>query len=140
MSDRRAPTRCSVSRSVPAPGSAGTGGCPASHVPPSCAHGEKSLSTFLMQTFSCEQERTTSEHMHKHLCLQSSAHLAVIREMLSILAAVNIVLVCLAVTRELSLRETLRETLIFSDLMVSCCSLVRTVGLILTMRRRQGVA
>ena len=42
----RPPNRCSDSRAAPAPGSAGPGGCPASHASPSCGHEEKSLSTF----------------------------------------------------------------------------------------------
>ena len=42
----RPSTRCSDSRAVPAPGAAITSRCPASHVPPCCAHRGKSLSTF----------------------------------------------------------------------------------------------
>ena len=42
----RPSTRCSNSRAVPAPGSAGPEGCPARHASPSCGHEEKSLSTF----------------------------------------------------------------------------------------------
>ena len=42
----RPSTRCSNSRAVPAPGSAGPEGCPAHHASPSCGHEEKSLSTF----------------------------------------------------------------------------------------------
>ena len=45
----------------------------------------------------------------------NSAHLAVIRPMLSILAFTNINDVCLAATREFSLREMLREMLTFSE-------------------------
>ena len=42
----RPSTRCSNSRAVPAPGSAGPEGCPAHHASPSHGHEEKSLSTF----------------------------------------------------------------------------------------------
>ena len=42
----RPSTRCSNSRAVPAPGSAGPEGCPARHASPSCGHEEKSLSNF----------------------------------------------------------------------------------------------
>ena len=44
----RPSTRCSNSRAVPAPGSAGPEGCPARHASPSCGHEEKSLSTFFL--------------------------------------------------------------------------------------------
>ena len=44
----RPSTRCSNSRAVPAPGSAGPEGCPARHASPSCGHEEKSLSTFFV--------------------------------------------------------------------------------------------
>ena len=48
----RPSTRCSNSRAVPAPGSAGPEGCPAHHASPSHGHEEKSLSTFFQ---SCGQ-------------------------------------------------------------------------------------
>ena len=44
----RPSTRCSNSRAVPAPGSAGPEGCPAHHASPSHGHEEKSLSTFFL--------------------------------------------------------------------------------------------
>ena len=42
----RPPTRCSVSRFVPAPGAAITGHCPASHAPPCYAPEEKPFDFF----------------------------------------------------------------------------------------------
>ena len=55
----RPSTRCSDSRAMPAPGSAGPEGCPASHAPPLCGREEKSLSTFLLSLTLASEPRQT---------------------------------------------------------------------------------